>query len=130
MVGLTKPQVRYAKSGSTHIAYTLVGNGPVNIVLAPGSVSHQDFVWEYPGFSKFLEGLARFARVAHFDKRGNGLSDRDVGIPTFEERMDDIRAVMDAAGFDRAILAGFSEGVPMTILFAASYPTRTKGLFL
>lgn len=130
MADLTKPEVKFAKSGSIHIAYTVSGNGPVNVVLAPGVVSHQDFMWEYPGFARFFEGMTRFARVAHFDKRGTGLSDRDVGIPTFEERMDDIRAVMDAVRFERAILIGFSEGVPMTILFAASYPSRTMGLVL
>ncbi len=127
---MTKPQIRYAKSGNVHIAYQVFGNGPVNIVFTPGIVSHQDLVWEYPGSTKFLEGLAQFARVAHFDKRGTGLSDRDVRVPNFEERMDDIRAVMDAAHFDKAVLLGFSEGVPMSVLFAASYPSRTNGLVL
>ncbi len=130
MVGLKKPEIRYAKSGDVHIAYQVFGNGPVDIVFTPGIVSHQDLVWEYPGMAKFLEGLAQFARVAHFDKRGTGLSDRDVGIPTYEERMDDIRAVMDAAHFEKAVLLGFSEGVPMSVLFGASYPSRTRGLVL
>jgi len=124
------PEVRYAKSGDIHIAYQVYGNGPVNLVLTPGSISHLDYYWKEPGARRWLEGLGNFSRVARFDKRGTGLSDREAGIPTFEERMDDIRAVMDAAGFDDAVLVGFSDGVPMSVLFAASYPKRTRGLVL
>jgi class 3 adenylate cyclase len=127
---LGKPEVRYAKSGSVHIAYQAFGNGPVNLVQTPGATSHLDYFWEEPGLKTYLEALGKFARVAIFDKRGTGLSDRDAKIPTFEERMDEIRAVMDAAQFDNAVLVGISEGVPMSILFAASYPSRTKGLVL
>ncbi len=124
------PEVRYAKSGDIHIAYQVYGNGPVNLVLTPGSISHLDYYWKEAGTRRWLEGLGRFARVARFDKRGTGLSDRESGIPTFEERMDDIRAVMDGAGFDDAVLVGFSDGVPMSVLFAASYPSRTRCLVL
>ena len=125
-----KPDVKYAKSGEVHIAYQVWGEGPVNIVSTPGVFSHLDSFWEEQGMRRYLEGLAQFARVATFDKRGTGLSDRSIGIPTFEERMDDIRAVMDAAHFGDAVLIGISEGVPMSVLFAASYPSRTKGLVL
>ena len=130
MIGLARPEIKYTKSKNVHIAYQVFGNGPINIVFTPGSVSHQDLVWEYRGLVKFLEGLGQIGRIVHFDKRGTGLSDRDIGIPTFEERMDDIRAVMDAAGFETAVLLGFSEGVPMSAIFAAVYPSRTKGLIL
>jgi class 3 adenylate cyclase/pimeloyl-ACP methyl ester carboxylesterase len=127
---LFKPPVRYAKSGDVHIAYQLFGKGPANMVLTPGSISHLDYMWEEPGYRRFLEGLAEFAKVALFDKRGTGLSDRQAGIPTYADRMDDIRAVMDAAQMDNAALFGISEGVPMSILFAAAYPSRTRGLIL
>lgn len=120
----------YAKSGNVHVAYQVWGSGPGNLVMTPGSISHLYYYWQEPDLRRFLEGLGKFARVAIFDKRGTGLSDRNVGLPTFEERMDDIRAVMDAANFDNAMLVGVSEGVPMSILFAASYPTRTRGLVL
>ncbi|MDA4128173.1 MAG: adenylate/guanylate cyclase domain-containing protein [Thaumarchaeota archaeon] len=125
-----EPEVRYAKSGDIHIAYEVYGNGPVNLVLTPGSISHLNYYWKEASTRRWLEGLGRFARVARFDKRGTGLSDREGGIPTYEERMEDIRAVMDAAGFDEAVLVGFSDGVPMSILFAASYPSRTRCLVL
>jgi class 3 adenylate cyclase len=127
---MAKPEVRYAKSGNIHIAYQVYGDGPVNLVSTPGSVSHLDYYWEEPGLRRFLEALGQFAKVARFDKRGTGLSDRELNVPTFEERMDDIRAVMDAAQFNDAVLMGMSEGVPMSILFAASYPSRTRGLIL
>lgn len=125
-----RPEVRYAKSGDVHIAYQVFGEGQSRIVETPGSISHLEWMWEEPGYRRYLEELGSFSKVAIFDKRGTGLSDRDVGVPTFEERMDDIRAVMDAAGFSDAVLLGKSEGVPMSILFAASYPTRTRGLVL
>jgi class 3 adenylate cyclase len=127
---LSKPEVRYAKSGEVHIAYQVFGKGSVNMVASPGSISHLDYYWEEPGMRRYLDALGRFARVAIFDKRGTGLSDREAGIPTFEERMDDIRAVMDAAKFEDAVILGVSEGVPMSILFAASYPSRTRRLIL
>jgi TolB-like protein/pimeloyl-ACP methyl ester carboxylesterase/tetratricopeptide (TPR) repeat protein len=124
------PEVRYARSGNVHIAYQVYGNGPVNLVLTPGSISHIAHYWSEPSWRRWLEGLGCFARTAIFDKRGTGLSDRDSGTPTYEQRMDDIRAVMDAASFDKAVLVGFSDGVAMSILFASRYPTRTKCLVL
>jgi class 3 adenylate cyclase len=125
-----QPETKYAKSGSVHIAYMALGEGPVNFVLTPGSVSHLDYCWAEPGWRSFYQGLAEIGKVAIFDKRGTGLSDRNIAVPTFEERMDDIRAVMDAAGFESAVVFGMSEGVPMSILFGASYPARTRGLVL
>lgn len=130
MAGGEEPEVRYAKSGPVHIAYQVWGSGSVNIVVATGSITHLNYYWKESGLRRFIETLGKFARVAIFDKRGMGLSDRDVAIPTFEERMDDIRAVMDAARFDTAVIMGISEGVPMSILFGASYPSRTRGLVL
>jgi class 3 adenylate cyclase len=130
LAGLEKPEVRYAKSGDVHVAYMSFGAGPFNLVVTPGSTSHLDFYWAQPDRRRSLEEFGKFARVVVFDKRGTGLSDRNVAVPTFEERMDDIRAVMDAAGFEDAILFGMSEGVPMSVLFAASYPSRTRGLVL
>ncbi|MDE1853443.1 MAG: alpha/beta fold hydrolase [Thaumarchaeota archaeon] len=124
------PEVRYAKSGDIHIAYQVFGSGPVNLVLTPGIISNISHHWKDPSWRRWLKGLGQFARTAIFDKRGTGLSDRNAGVPIFEERMDDIRAVMDAAGFDDAILVGFSDGVGMSALFAASYPSRTRGLVL
>jgi len=124
------PDVKYAKSGNVHIAYQVFGNGPTNLVFAPGLISHFNYWWKYSGTIRFFEGLAKFARVATFDKRGTGLSDREAGIPTFEERMDDIRAVMDSAGFDKAVLYGASEGAAMSMLFAATYPSRTLALII
>ena len=127
---MDKPDVKYAKSGTVHIAYQTYGNDPINLVHTPGSISHLDYYWKEPGLRSYLESLGEFARVAIFDKRGTGLSDRELGVSTFEDRMDDIRAVMDAAHFDDAVLVGMSEGAPMSILFAASYPSRTKGCVL
>lgn len=122
--------MRYADSGNVHIAYTLHGEGPTNLVITPGTISHLDFLWEEAGFRKFVEEAGKFAKVVLFDKRGTGLSDREAGVPTYEERMDDIRAVMDAVAFDSAVLFGISEGAPMSLLFAASYPSRTNGLVI
>ena len=121
-------EVRFAKSGNTFVAYKVFGNGPVNLVMTPGAITHLEYIGKLPQSRRWLEQVAQFARVAIFDKRGTGMSDRSVGIPTYEERMDDIRAVMDAAGFEDAVLMGISEGAPMSILFAASYPARTRGL--
>ena len=97
-------------------------HGPLDIVIVPGSISYVEFHHELPGFTAFLHRLSGFARVVTFDKRGQGLSDRVSGVPLLEERMDDVRAVMDAVGSKRAILLGFSEGCPMSVLFAATYP--------
>jgi len=125
-----QPETRYEKSGDVHIAYQIVGEGPRDLVLVPGWVSHVECVWEEPGFARFLGRLATFGRLIIFDKRGTGLSDRVPGIPTLEERMDDVRTVMDAAGSERAVLCGISEGGPMSVLFAATYPERTASLVL
>ena len=124
------PTTRYARSGDLHIAYQVVGEGPFDLVYAPGFISHVELNWESPYWSKILRHLSRFCRVIIFDKRGTGLSDRAGGWPTLEERMDDIRAVMDDAGCDRAVLHGISEGGPMCMVFAALYPERTAALVL
>lgn len=123
------PEVRYARSGDVHVAYQVVGDGPVDIVFVAGFLTHLPLLWEYPGYRRFVERLGSFARVLLFDKRGMGLSDR-VQVGTLEERMDDVRAVMDAAGSERAALLGVSEGGPMSLLFAATYPERTTALLL
>jgi class 3 adenylate cyclase len=124
------PQTRYAKSADVHIAYQVVGDGPLDLVFVPGFISHLDLGWEEPGIAHTYRRLASFSRLILFDKRGTGLSDRSVGLPTLEERMDDVRAVMDAVGSDRAALFGISEGGPMSLLFAATYPERTTALVL
>src|SRR5262245_31091989 len=121
------PETHYARSGDVSIAYQVVGNGPVDLVLVPPFVSHVEYCWEYPPYARFLQRLASFSRLIHFDKRGTGLSDR-VEIATLEERMDDVRAVMDAAGSERAALLGLSDGGAMSILFAATYPERASAL--
>lgn len=124
--------VRYAKSGDVSVAYQCFGDGPTNLVIAPGWVSNIEWQWEDPGFAHFLRSLGAFSRVLTFDKRGTGLSDRirEDELPGLETRMDDLRAVMDAAGMERAAFLGFSEGGSMSILFAATYPERTLGLVL
>src|SRR3712207_167421 len=120
-------ETRYAKSGDVNIAYQVVGDGPFDLVLVPGFVSHLDLDWEEPRSAHMLERLASFSRLIRFDKRGTGLSDRSVGLPDLETRMDDVRAVMDAVGSERAALYGYSEGGAMSILFGATYPTRKIG---
>jgi pimeloyl-ACP methyl ester carboxylesterase/class 3 adenylate cyclase len=124
------PQTQYAQSGEISIAYQVVGSGPLDLIVTPGFVSHLDCSWEEPSFARCLNRLASFCRLIHFDKRGTGLSDRDAGIPSLEQRMDDIRAVLDAAGSRRAAILGVSEGGPMSALFAATYPERTEALIL
>lgn len=126
---MTAP-IRYARSGDVNIAYQITGGGPFDLVLVPGFFSHLEVDWEHPEHARFLERLGSFARLIRFDKRGTGLSDRSVGIPDLETRMDDVRAVMDAAASDRAALLGYSEGGPMSVLFAATYPERTRALVL
>jgi len=125
-----RPETQYARSGDVSIAYQVFGSGPVDLVVVPGWISNVEYQWELPDFARFLERLASFSRVITFDKRGTGLSDRVRGIPTLEERMDDVRATMDAAGAQRAVIMGVSEGGPMTALFAATYPDRTIGAIL
>ena len=122
-------RTQYAKNGEIHIAYQVHGNGPLDLVLCGGASTHLDVLWEEPGYRHFCEQLASFTRLIRFDKRGMGLSDR-VRIGTLEERMEDVRAVMDAAGSTHAALMGTSEGGPMSMLFAASYPERTHALVL
>lgn len=124
------PKTRYARSGDLSIAYQVVGDGPVDLVHAPGSITHLEHLWEYPSHARYLQRLAAFSRLIVFDKRGTGLSDRTAGIAPLEERMDDLRAVMDAVGSERAVLFGVSESAPMAMLFAATYPERTAALVL
>ncbi len=121
---------KYAKSGGVHIAYQVIGDGPLDLVFVMGWVSHLDWFWEEPRFARFLRRLAAFSRLILFDKRGTGLSDRAVGLPPLEQRMDDVRAVLDAVGSERAALFGISEGGPMCALFAATYPERTSALIM
>lgn len=124
------PVTRYAQSGEVNIAYQSFGTGPRNIVWAPGFVSHVEHIWEYPGSRHFMSRLSQLGRTVIFDKRGTGMSDRTATMPTLDERMDDIRAVMDAAGLDRAVLMGISEGGAMCQLFAATHPDRVEALVL
>ena len=124
------PKTQYAKSGDVRIAYQVVGEGPFDLVFVPGFISNLDVAWEEPYRARVWTRLAAFARLIMFDKRGTGLSDRTVGVPTLEERMDDVRAVMDAVGSQQAALFGISEGGAMSVLFAATYPERTRALVL
>lgn len=124
------PETRYAKSGDIHIAYQAVGKGPLDLVLVPGFISHVELQWQNPRLAHLLQRLASFSRLIIFDKPGTGLSDRLTAIPTLEQRMDHVRAVMDAVGSERAALFGISEGGPMSVLFAATYPQRTSALIL
>ncbi len=127
---MTMPETRYARSGDVVIAYQVLGEGPFDVVFIPGSVSHVEVYWGAAGVAALLRGVAAHARVLVFDKRGTGMSDRVAQVPTLEERSDDIRAVMDAAGSERAALFGASEGVPMSVVFAASHPERVSALVL
>ena len=123
-------QTRYAKSGDVSIAYQVIGDGGIDLVVVPGYISNVEIAWENPAIVRLVDQLTKFARVIIFDKRGTGMSDPVEDVPTLEQRMDDVRAVMDAAGSQRAALLGFSEGGPMCILFAATYPERTNALVL
>jgi pimeloyl-ACP methyl ester carboxylesterase len=124
------PQTRYARSGDVNIAYQVVGDASRDLVLVPGWVTNLEVFWEDPKCARFLERLASFTRLILFDKRGTGLSDRVADMPNLETRMDDVRAVMDAVGSERAALFGYSEGGPMCALFAATYPLRTTALIM
>ena len=126
---MSAPPVRYASGSGVEIAYQVLDDGPLDIVWVAGAVTHLDVFWEHPGYRHFCEQLASFSRLIVFDKRGMGLSER-TRVGTLEERMDDVRAVMDAAGSKRAALMGVSEGGPMSILFAATYPERIRALLL
>jgi len=126
------PAVRYARSGDVDIAYQVLGSGPIDLVFVMGWISHLEWFWREPSFARFLRSLAAFSRVVLFDKRGTGLSDRVATdrLPTLEQRIDDVRAVLDAIGSKRAVLCGVSEGGPMCALFAASFPERTQALVM
>jgi pimeloyl-ACP methyl ester carboxylesterase/class 3 adenylate cyclase len=124
------PETRYARSGDVSIAYQVVSEGPFDVVFVPGAVSNVELHWQDERRTRYFRGLASFCRLITFDKRGTGLSDRVSGIPDLETRMDDVRAVMDAAGSERAALIGASEGGPMAALFAATYPERARALVL
>jgi pimeloyl-ACP methyl ester carboxylesterase len=127
-----QPQTQYALSGDVNIAYQVIGEGPLDLVFVMGWVSNIDEFWTEPSFTYFLEQLSRFSRLIVFDKRGTGLSDRvpESELPTLEQRMDDVRAVLDAVGSKKAALFGVSEGGPLCALFAATYPERTTSLVM
>jgi class 3 adenylate cyclase/predicted alpha/beta hydrolase len=127
---VNRPETKYAKSGNVNVAYQVTGEGPVDVVWAPGTISHLDMSWENPAAVRFIERWSSFCRLIRFDKRGTGLSDRPTEAATLEERIDDIRAVMDDAGSKQAAIVGLSEGGSMACLFAATYPHRTTALVL
>jgi len=127
---MTTPPTQYAKSGDSSIAYQVVGDGPIDLVLVLGFATHLELQWEMPPIARFLERISSFSRLILFDKRGTGLSDPVTKVPTLEQRIDDVRAVMDAVGSKRAALFGVSEGGPMSALFAATHPDRVTALVL
>lgn len=129
---MTPPPIRYAKNGGVHIAYQVLGDGPIDLVLVHGWVSHLEVMWDEPSIARFHERLAGFSRLILFDKRGTGLSDRvaESELPTLEQRMEDMRAVLDAVGSRRSALMGISEGGPMCAVFAAMHPERTAALIM
>src|SRR4051812_25249393 len=122
------PETRYAKSGDVNIAYQVLGSGPIDLVYVPGWVTNLEYGWEEPTVANFYRRLASFSRLILFDKRGTGLSDQSTNLPTLEQRMDDVRAVMQAVDSERAVVFGMSEGGNMALLFAATYPERTIAL--
>src|SRR5215831_6032341 len=124
-----QPLTRYARNGDINIAYQVIGEGERDLVLVPGWVTNVEVFWENPWPARFLTRLSTFSRLILFDKRGTGLSDR-VEIADLETRMDDVRAVMDAVGSERAAIVGYSEGASMSMLFAATYPARTSALVI
>jgi pimeloyl-ACP methyl ester carboxylesterase len=127
---MERPETRYARSGDLNIAYQVFGDGPLDLLYVPGWISNIGLMWDEPGQARMLDRLASFSRLILFDKRGTGLSDSVPldRLPTLEQRMDDVRAVLEAAGSERAALFGFSEGGLMSVLFAATYPERTVAL--
>ena len=129
-MAITKPITRYADSDGLKIAYQVVGDHDLDAVFVPGFVSHVEANWLVPHIAAAMERFASFSRLILFDKRGTGLSDALTEVQPLEERMEDVRAVMDAAGSEKAVLFGFSEGSAMAMLFAATYPERTRSLVL
>jgi pimeloyl-ACP methyl ester carboxylesterase/plasmid stabilization system protein ParE len=127
---MSTPPTQYARSGDASVAYQVVGEGPIDLVLILGFATHLELQWESPPFARFFERIISFSRLIIFDKRGTGLSDPVTEVPTLEQRVDDVRAVMDAAGSERAALFGISEGGPMSVLFAATHPDRVRALVL
>ena len=127
---LSQPKTQYARSAGVSIAYKVIGEGPIDVVLVGGFLSHVEIIWEIPAAVHIIQRVASFARLIMFDKRGSCLSDPATGSPTLEERMDDLHAVMEAAGSTKAALIGVSEGAPMSVLFAATYPAKTMALVL
>jgi pimeloyl-ACP methyl ester carboxylesterase len=125
-----RPRTCYARTGEAHVAYQVTGEGPVDLVLTPGFISHLDLQWESVSYRRFVRQLAAFARVIRYDKRGTGLSDPVAAVPTLGQRVDDLGAVLDAAGSARAVVLGYSEGGPTAIGFAVRMPERTLGLIL
>jgi pimeloyl-ACP methyl ester carboxylesterase len=125
---MERPETHYTRSGDLHIAYQVVGEGPLDLVYIPGLTQNVEVVWENPPHARFLGRLASLGRLILFDKRGTGMSDRVVGVPTLETRMDDVRAVIDAAGSEHAVLIGVYDGGALGALFAATYPERTSAL--
>ena len=124
------PETRYARNGDVHIAYQVFGEGKLTFVGLPGMISNIEVIWEDPESRRWLTGLASFARLVHYDKRGQGMSDRDSGVPTLDDRLGDLTAVLDAVGADRVALGGISEGGTTAAMFAATYPERVSQLYL
>ncbi len=127
---MSTPPIHFARSGDASIAYQVVGDGPTDLILVLGFATHVELQWESFAFARFFERISSFSRLIVFDKRGTGLSDPVAEVPTLEQRVDDVRAVMDAAGSECAVLFGVSEGGPMSVLFAAAHPDRVTALVL
>src|SRR3954454_12395451 len=129
---VTTPAIRYARSGGVNIAYQVVGAGPFDLLWVPGWVSNLEMSWEVPEYARFLTRLASFSRLILFDKRGTGLSDAVPleSLPDLEQRMDDVRAVLEAAASTSAAMFGASEGGNLSVLFAATYPERVRALVM
>src|SRR5271167_4689389 len=125
---MVQPKTSYARNGDVNIAYQVMGDGPLDLLFIPPFVSHLDLYWAAPETTAFFSRLASFSRLILFDKRGTGLSDPASSVATLEERMEDVRAVLDACGSQEAAVFGLSEGGPMSLLFAATYPERTTAL--
>lgn len=124
------PPVRFAQNGDVHLAYQQFGSGTIDLVGIPPIAQNIEVAWEHPRFRQLFAGLASFSRYLHFDKRGTGMSDRDAGIPSLDQRVDDLRSILDHAMIERAVLSGVSEGAPIAMLFAATYPERVQALVL